>query len=232
MSKIITTIVAVCIAIYTAVMGYSLGVITETDASVTSSFLRTIVHSPATFAYAPKTWKVWKDGTVSADGKTYNGYFVSYPRDFDVHSGTDASGNLMGTPRVKISFPEDAFMTPKTNYGEAYMTVSVASDQPSIKNCYANPDQSGSSLVKVETINGITYHVGNLVEPAAGNIYDSEVYRAIEGLQCYEVVLTVHTGNIQNYTPGTVQEFDKKQAFLVLEKMLGTLTFTDKNPNL
>jgi hypothetical protein len=234
MSKSIIIVIGICVALYAGVMGYSLGVIAETDASVSSSFLRDIVRTqPLSFVYAPKTWKVWQDGTVVNGGPAYNGYSVTYPRDFDVYRDDQANGNFIGTPRVKLAFPQDAFQTPKTNYGEAYMTVSFADDSASVKNCFANPLQGGDQppLTDTETINGITYHTGNVVEPAAGNIYTSQVYRVVQDSRCYEIVLTVHTGNIQNYTPGAVQEFDKTQAFQILDKMLGTFAFTDKNPN-
>ncbi len=233
MPSLLSIVVILVISMYTAVMGYSFGVETETDASLSTSFMRQIIHRPGdTSSYASRGWKLWNDGSFDKSGKAYEGFTVKYPRDFDEHHGTDVGGNFIGKPSVRLAFPQDSYMTPKTNFGEAYMTVSVDDGKDAVKTCYANPDMSAAdrTLPTVVTVGGIDFRRGDVAEAAAGNRYDSRVYRALRGSRCYEVVLTVHTGAIGNYDPGTVAEFDKENAFSVLQKMLNTFQFTDKSP--
>ncbi len=233
MPKLLEIIVVLIISTYTAVMGYSFGVVTETDASIATSFMRQIMHRPGdTSTYATRDWKTWNDGRFDNAGKTYSGFSVKYPRDFEAVHGEEANGNFVGRPSVKLSFPRDAYATPKTNFGEAYMTISVDDAKDAVRSCYNNPDAAApeKTLQNVVTVAGIGFHRAEVRDAAAGNRYDSRVYRVLRGSRCYEAVLTVHTGAIGNYDPGTVAEFDKEKAFSLLQKMLTTFQFTDKAP--
>lgn len=184
-------------------------------------------------SYAPDSWKLWQDGVYGNGGAKYSGYQLRYPRDFDVAQGDAAAGGMIGTTLVRISFPQDAFQKPKSNYGGAFLTVSSASDKDSIKNCFVAPSMTSGmvTLSKVVDVNGITYRVGDATDAGAGNLYTSKLYRVVHDNRCYEIALTVHTGNIANYTPSTVVEFDKQKAYDVLQQMLATFSFTEKNPN-
>lgn len=233
MPKFLTILSILAVALYTAVMGYSLGVVAETDSSVASALLRNVSRAGTTTnTYATHDWKTFEEGTYDAESETYEGFKLSYPRDFERVVGADAAGGFVGTPVVRIAFPEDAYRKPKTNYVEAFMTVRSADDANSVMHCYDNP-QLGTdnvTLSMVATINGISFRRGTLVEGAAGNIYDTQLYRTLRDDRCYEVSLTVHTGNIANYPSGSVAEFDKDRAFRILDRMLDTFTFTDKAP--
>jgi hypothetical protein len=182
----------------------------------------------ATSGYSDESqWKIWQDGNYSQTTDMTTGYTLKYPRDFDVNRGDSANGGFIGTPRVKISFPQDAFATPKSNFGEAYVTISSGNDANSVTKCFSNPGNSSQNLTQTQTVNGVEFHTGTMQEPAAGNIYNSRIYRTLYQGYCYEDVLTVHTGNIANYDPG-VQQFDENKAFSVLQKILATLQFFQK----
>ncbi len=189
-------------------------------------------ENTGTDSYAPNTWKVWRDGEFLKNSNTYLGYTLSYPRDFDVYQGDQASGGYTGQAHVKIDFPQDAFLVPKTNFGGAFVTVSVGSDASSVKNCYTNIGPTGKQTVMADTtvINGITFYKGNAEDVGAGNIYTTELYRTLRDNRCYELALTVHTGNIANYPAGTVTEFNKENAYAILRNILSTFNFTDKAP--
>ncbi len=174
--------------------------------------------------YAPDIWKVWRESDYSKATGLYAHYELRYPRDFDVYQGDYVSGGLIGRVRAKIAFPQDAFQVPKTNFGESYVAVSVGKDAGSVKNCYANPtpNNPAGGLVNAAVINGIAFREGTSTDTGAGNIYNSEVYRTLFNNYCYEAVLTVHTGNIYNYIPGAVREFDKEKAFSILREIFQT----------
>lgn len=180
------------------------------------------------------TWKVWQDSTFTKATGAYTTYQLKYPRDFDVYRLDQARGGfLTPSPRVTLAFPEDAFQMPKTNFAEAYVAVSVSGDAKIVNSCFKASDQEALGLTDVRTINGIEFKTGNLSEAASGNIYKSRLYRAIYQDLCYEIVLTVHTGNIHNYPAGEVVEFNNEEAFSVLEEILNTFSVTtDTKPTL
>lgn len=231
LSKKFDLLTTLLIAAAFAYFGYLIGVAAR-EQSAPAAPEPPVAAKPAA-TYAPDEWKVWQDGEYDKSGKTWLGYVVRYPRDFEVTRGEEAAGGFIGKPKVRIAFPEDAFRQPKTNYGEAYMTVSVGGDPASLKDCDKNPMTGGKdALSGAATVGGVKFMEGDVHDAAAGNLYDTKLYRAAKDGRCYEIALTVHTGNIMNYDVGTVEEFDKQQAYAVLRKMLDTFAFTDKNPNL
>ncbi len=209
----------------------------------TWAFLFFSNYKPAYNAEAPapapaastENWKTWSDFYGSVPNGDYQGYQLMYPRDFDVFRGDQANGGFIGKSKVQLRFPQDAFQPPqyqKSNFGEAYLTFSVGSDQESIDNCYVNTEggEGGSSALKqTKTINGIDFRFGTGVGVGAGQIYTSEIYRALVDQRCIEMVSTVHTGNIGNYDP-PVAEFDKEQAFSVLRQIAGTFKLVSQTP--
>jgi len=183
----------------------------------------TNVASAPEINYAPNEWKTWEDNYYSKTTGENFSYKLRYPRDFDVLRGDSASGGLIGNPAVQLAFPEDAFQTPKTNYGEAYLVISMGTDKSSLDGCYKSP-QPGKELSDTQVINGITFHTGTIRDLSAGSIYDSKIYRVLVDDRCLEVTQTIHTGNISNYPAGTATEFDQSKAMSILNQMLDTLT--------
>ena len=183
----------------------------------------TNVASAPEINYAPNEWKTWEDNYYSKTTGENFSYKLRYPRDFDVLRGDSASGGLIGNPTVQLAFPEDAFQTPKTNYGEAYLVISMGTDKSSLDGCYKSP-QPGKELSDTQVINGITFHTGTIRDLGAGSIYDSKIYRVLVDGRCFEVTQTIHTGNIANYPAGTATEFDQSKAMSILNQILETLT--------
>lgn len=174
-------------------------------------------------SYAPNEWKTWTDNFYSESSGENFSYELRYPRDFDVLGGESAFGGFIGKNDVNLAFPKDAFQTPKTNYGEAYLAISVGTDKLSLDGCYENPI-TGEQFSDTEVINGTMFHSGSIQDSAAGNIYDSKIYRVLVDGRCLEIARTIHTSNISNYPAGTVTEFDQANAISVLDQMIGTLT--------
>lgn len=192
-------------------------------------------ESIAGVAYATDAWKVLQTGMVSGpEMDQYWGYSIAYPRDFEatpysVFSSLRMSG-LNSTQGWKIAFPRDAFADKKTNFSEAWMMIdfdaSLAGEQ-----CFEGSSELNTTALPDETINGATYKVFTVVGAAAGNTYDSKIYRAMVNSVCVEVSQTLHTGNIGNYDPGTVNEFGTEQTDAIFAKLFSGLTFTQINPN-
>lgn len=178
--------------------------------------------------YAPNSLKTLHDGTYDRISDTSTIYQLQYPRDFELFELDQARGGFLGAPRFTLAFPEDSFTTPKSNFSEAYLTVRIGIDADAIKNCFVAPAETSKSFTAGPTIHGILFEMTTATDVAAGNIYDSRIYRTLQDKRCYEITETVHTGNIRNYDPGAVVEFDKEKAYSELEKILQTFTLTTK----
>lgn len=179
-------------------------------------------------SYATDAWKTYVSGFYDKQTGSYAGVSFSYPRDFDVREGENASGGFAGTPIVQVRFPEDAYQVPKSNFGEAYMTVSSGNDQKTVSSCFDfSSVQRATASVESRTVNGTLFKFATTTDVGAGNIYDSWVYRTEYKQRCYEFALTVHTGNIHNYPSGTVVQFDQSRAFSILDQIFETVKFTD-----
>ena len=63
-------------------------------------------------------------------------------------------------------------------------------------------------------------------DAAAGNRLEARKYWTIRDGRRYEVLLTLGYTDIANYTPGTMQEFDKKACWKTLLSILETFSFT------
>lgn len=97
-------------------------------------------------------------------------------------------------------------------------------DNPAIvASCYDEYYEPETAVGPV-TINGISFEESTALGVAAGNIYDQTIYRTVQNNVCMEVVFFMHSGNIGNYTPGLVTEFDREALIQMFEDVLGTLT--------
>jgi hypothetical protein len=180
---------------------------------------------PTASSYAPTTWKQWTDTNYSKTTGISTSYSLAFPRDFDVFSGERAGGaSFVGKPRLNLRFPQDAFQNPKSNYVEAYVTLSIGEDTASVANCYADPASVTKMLLSSQTINGITFRTGETSDVGAGQLYHTKIFRTLFNNNCYELGQTVHTGNIQNYPEDTVVQFDENAAFTILHQIIGTFS--------
>jgi hypothetical protein len=195
------------------------------------------IPSAPEISYAPNEWKKWEDNYYSKTTGENFSYKLRYPRDFDVLRGDSASGGLNGNPAVRLAFPEDAFQTPRTNYGGAYLVISIGTDKLSLDDCYKKPSHmvllaANAKFSDIQLINGRIFYTDTFRDHAAGSIYDSKIYRVLIDDRCFEVVQTIHTGNISNYPAGTATEFDQSKAINILNQMLGTLIISTSTKNL
>lgn len=87
---------------------------------------------------------------------------------------------------------------------------------------------AGSTEVSAGTtaINGVSFAIFTSTGNAAGNVYEEKVYRTLSHNFCLEVVELLHYGDLANYSPGSVVQFDKVKLQGYLEAMVDTLTLT------
>jgi hypothetical protein len=114
---------------------------------------------------------------------------------------------------------------PNTNFVDAAFSVSAESS-PSLQECFlAGQFASENGFNQTKNINGTTWNLATTAEAAAGNLYESRVYRTFRNNLCFELNETIHTGNIGNYPEGSVTEVDKNQVWSKLDQILNTFKF-------
>jgi hypothetical protein len=131
------------------------------------------------------------------------------------------SGDFKGEPNLVLEFIRPDFYQPTTNLGEAYFLLSTLDDAQAVATC-AQPLPQLETVTGQKTFNGYTFTQSEAIGVGAGNIYDQVIYRTAYNNICYEVVFFMHSGNIGNYPPGTVVEFDRAALVQKFEQVLAS----------
>ncbi len=113
-----------------------------------------------------------------------------------------------------------------TNLVEAYFLFGSSTDSQDVSTC-TQPGTFGEpeKVIGDVTINGVSFTKSEGGGVGAGNIYEQTYYRAVHNGTCYEITYYVHYGNIGNYDPGTVKEFDHDALIRNFDGILNTITF-------
>jgi hypothetical protein len=169
---------------------------------------------------------------IPSSTTTYNnvtqGITFNYPSNFTLNdkftSGDSWSGfsTSTGVKVVEVKSPSDYIRG--TNFRDATFDVGYSTNSSDIKNCYVVQNMTSSGNTG---INGATYNKFTLSDAAAGNRYDSTIYRTVHNNRCYSLEYTIHYSNIQNYDPSmNVKEFDENAVKTTLENIVESFKFT------
>lgn len=161
--------------------------------------------------------------TIPALDKTYLdsklSFSIMYPATA-ASSTKDFTSYLPLTQSPLNSFVLPSSMFAGTNLLEAGVYVGASASSEAITGCTSSSPLSGETAGGTETINGTDFYVYNASDAGAGNFYESKIYRRLENGWCVEVVELLHSGNINNYTSGTVTEFDRSYFESVLDAIV------------
>jgi hypothetical protein len=149
------------------------------------------------------------------------GLSLTYPDTFA--PATSVYANYKIAPELSLQLI-DSKTYEKTNLGEAYFFLSSSSDPQVVATC-TQPNQNAGGAEEVvgnEAINGFTFVHSTSADAGAGNIYQQEIYRMVNQNICYEVIFFMHSSNVGNYTPGTVNEFDHDGLVQKMSSVLAT----------
>jgi hypothetical protein len=125
---------------------------------------------------------------------------------------------------VELKLPASAY--PGTNFADAAFSVSAQS-MASENMCRTNENFANiAAFVRVADINGAVVYRAEASDAAAGNRYESRVFRTYRDSRCFELLETIHTGNIGNYPEGSVKEVDRSPIWAKLDMMLNSFKFT------
>lgn len=109
-----------------------------------------------------------------------------------------------------------------TNLGEAGVYIGATTTPKAMQQCTQPQKDLDEKAATSTTIGGQQFAVFTSTGVGAGNIYDEKVYRTIQNGQCLEIAELLHSGNIGNYPPGSVKQFDRAQFSGILESIVQT----------
>ena len=102
--------------------------------------------------------------------------------------------------------------------------MGVCNDPQQVSTCTQPASLGGPETALGETtVNGVNFTKSEATGVGAGNIYEQIYHRGVHNDSCYEVTYFVHYGNIGNYSPGAVTEFDRTALYQQLDEILASL---------
>jgi hypothetical protein len=112
------------------------------------------------------------------------------------------------TPAIVIELNPASFKG--TNLGSAGVYVALSTDSNIVSTCTkaADGEQRASQPAKLD---GVRFARFTVDDGGAGTLLHWTSHRAVRGDSCYEIVEWLSWGNIENYEPGAIKEFDKKK---------------------
>jgi membrane-bound inhibitor of C-type lysozyme len=81
----------------------------------------------------------------------------------------------------------------------------------------------GATAAKAVKDKGVAYSMATFSDAGAGNLYSERVYALAGSKPCVAVRTFIHSSNIANYDPGTVEAFDEKALTGQFDKIRRTL---------
>ena len=112
----------------------------------------------------------------------------------------------------------------QTNLSEAYFLVGSSTDPQAVSTCTEPASLAApETVVGTVDVNGVVFTKTEAVGAAAGNMYEQIFYRTVHENTCYEITYFIHSTNIGNYTPGTVNEFDHALLLQTFDDVLSKL---------
>ena len=148
------------------------------------------------------------------------GFKVTVPYGFTVDESylNQDLGPGREIPGVAFKIPEQ-FSTGTNLATDSHVAVEELSDVACEPSDFLSTDSSGVPV----TVGSAQFTYATSSDAGAGNRYDESVYITQKGNKCYAVRYFIHYGNIQNYDPGTVMEFDRESLLKTFEAFPSTL---------
>lgn len=160
------------------------------------------------------------------------GFSFKYPSDFGFSTDVQQVRTLAYIPVCDDGAVACAFITrdnyPDTNFDAAGVSVTILKDKLTENACRQIDNLSirDSGAPTTQTINGVNFAFADGGDAAAGHFSDDKIYRAFHDGSCYELHARVGSTDIDNYPPGTVQQFNQDEIWQQLQAVLGTFEFT------
>lgn len=149
-------------------------------------------------------------------------YALSYSDEFGPmqYNGVQASKFV---PEFALQYIVTKQYVP-TNLSEAYFLMGSSTNPQDVSTCTEPASLAApETVVGTLEINGVVFTKSESVGAAAGNMYEQIFYRAVHENTCYEITYFIHSTNVGNYAPGTVNGFDRDLLLQTFDNVLSTL---------
>lgn len=135
------------------------------------------------------------------------GYSIRYPEGYTLDTSYvyDQLGPGSEIGGIKFIIPKSRAQGTNLSGADTGVSIEV---MPYADTCTADRFLADAKASKFSD-GGTDYSVAHRTGAAAGNIYDETVYALVGSNPCLAVRYFIHSGNIANYPPGAVREFDK-----------------------
>jgi hypothetical protein len=111
----------------------------------------------------------------------------------------------------------------KTNLIEAYLLFGSSTDAQVLAACTEPITlDAGERVTGDRLIGGVSFTKTESSGVGAGNVYEQIHYRAVAAGTCFEFTYFIHYGNISNYDPAAVTEFDREALLQKFDDVLST----------
>lgn len=138
------------------------------------------------------------------------GFTIDYPSSASIATnGFEGYLNVTQTPLAGFVLPPSLFEG--TNLGEAGVYIGASTDPAIVAVCTKPSLDANESSAGDMVVDGASFSVTTSTGVGAGNIYETTSYRTVHNGACIEIVELLHSSNIANYTPGTVEQFDHQK---------------------
>jgi hypothetical protein len=172
---------------------------------------------------------------VAADSpaKLYSdphGFTLRYPANATLAANEPENGqlDLTSTAAVVVSPNLDAYKG--SNLREASLTVGVSNDAATVAACADGKAAQGEKPTGNATLAGIKFTRFAFEDAGAGDRYASTIYRGVSAGDCYELAEFVHWETIENFSPGTVKEFERPKIEAELHAITRSFALKSKTP--
>jgi hypothetical protein len=157
-------------------------------------------------------------------------FSFAFPTNFDVAStsrdlapGWSAPVSTAGMVLAKLVIPKE--FEPGTNFSDATFTVGKSADPAAVASCLKT--LAGAQATTTTYLGEDKFTKLEFTGAGAGNIYETTSYRILRGDSCWAVEYTIHSTNIGNYPPGTVDEYDEAMVTRALEEVARSFRFLE-----
>lgn len=167
----------------------------------------------------PAGWNIYSDPA--------RGFTIYYPKDY----------SFVANYKYELLGPGDEIRGVSFTIPESYTVgTNLSSDtrlsietMPLLSACSASPFLSSPGHLEMISEDGVEYSYADSMGAAAGNLYEEKIYAVPGSSPCTALRYMIHSSNIHNYDPGSVEEFDKKKLLDEFDAIRKTLFIEHQN---
>jgi hypothetical protein len=168
---------------------------------------------------------------------------LTYPPDWDMYAGEGSF--IIHYPETPKTSPNEyssnlvSWISEEYNHGSTKIYVPVSFSSKTENNFqqatieiewhrstpFTISDEIQPVSQKEEMIDGIAFTSFEYSDVAAGNIYESKRYIGQCVKMYYQITFTIHSMQLDNYDPGTVEAFNKREVYRAVNNVFRSFSF-------